>query len=455
MADTPQKILRIGILQGSTFVEERLLRRRHTVSVGQDAKNTFAILDAALPATQTVFEWTGGAFHLRFNDAMTGKLGVGQRGPDGGAVHFSKLKTLGLARPHPDGGFSIALSQTSRGQVKLGDVTVLFQFVDAPPAPSRLQLPKAVRGGLVNTLDWPFVTTLLASFAVQVFAVAFIVTQDYPEAPRPEIADRFLNPVLLQIQPPATTAAPASEAPDEKADPDEPADAPAAAPRSQAARTPTPKTAERRMQAGVKKKTFLGVIGSNGDDPSDVVENILGDGASIAAMNTAFDGAGLAVNEAGERDRRRDVKAIGATANLGPDTLAGKGLGDVRVATGRKAQEVRVRGKFIPKRIKSDDIIGGSMSPEGVSSVIRRRGRAVRACYEKALGRNNRLGGKVVLRFVVQESGRVSSVKVAQNTLGESTVAACLARGIKRWRFPKPQGGPATIEFPFVLTPAN
>ena len=139
----------------------------------------------------------GGAFHLRITDAMAGKLGVNAT-----SVDFAKLKSLGLARPHPNGGLTIALSETSRGQVQLGDLTILFQFVEPPPAPSRLQLPKAVRGGLLNSLDWPFVNMLLVSFAVQVFGVAFIVTQDYPEAPRPEAIDRFLNPVLLQIQPP-------------------------------------------------------------------------------------------------------------------------------------------------------------------------------------------------------------------------------------------------------------
>ncbi|MGK0362116.1 MAG: TonB family protein [Bradymonadia bacterium] len=449
------KILRIGVLHGAALIEERLLRARQSVTVGQDAKNTFAMPLASLPDSYTVFDWVGGAFHLRITEAMAGKVGVGQLGADEGAVDFAKLKALGLARPHPKGGLTIALSEASRGQVKLGDLTILFQFVDPPPAPSRLQLPKAVRGGLLNTLDWPFVATLLASFAVQVFAVAFIVNQDYPEVPRPEISDRFLNPILAQMQPPAVRA-PASKATNETVDPQKTAAAPTVAPRPTIAKRPTPKTSERSlMQAGVRDKTILvGVIGSQGEDASDFVEDLLGDGVSSAAMNSAFDGVGLATNGERGRDSRRDTAAIGATANLGANTLAGKGLGRT-IAAEKKGAEARVRGEFKLKHIKDDDIVGGTMSPKEISKAIKRRGRAIRACYEKALGRNNALAGKVVLRFVVQESGRVSSARVAHNTMGEPTVGACLARNIKRWRFPKPKGGSATVEFPFIFTRAD
>ena len=458
MADQDsQKILRIGILQGTAFIEERLLRARHSVTVGQAASNTFAIPSDALPQSQTIFDWTGGAFHLRITESMAGKLGVGQLAGEEGAVDFGKLKSLGLARPHPNGGLTIALSETSRGQVKIGDLTILFQFVDAPPAPSRLQLPKAVRGGVFNTLDWPFVATLLASFAVQVFAVAFIVTQDYEEVPRPEIADRFLNPVLLQIQPPVVKATPASTAPEEALDPQKTVAAPPkAAPQKAVAKRPAATTTPERvqMQAGVKRKTFLGVIGSEGGDNADFVQNLLGDGVSSAAMNTAFDGAGLATNGDFKRDKRRAPKDIGATANLGPNALMGKGLGRT-IAAEKKGAEKRIRGQFKTKRLKDDDIIGGTMSPKAISNAIKRRGRAIRACYEKALGRKNSLAGKVVMRFVVQESGRVSSARVASDSLGDSTVGACLVRTVKRMRFPPPQGGSATVEFPFIFTPAN
>ena len=43
------KILRIGIIQGGRIVEERLVRKRENITIGQSAKNMFIVLSNALP----------------------------------------------------------------------------------------------------------------------------------------------------------------------------------------------------------------------------------------------------------------------------------------------------------------------------------------------------------------------------------------------------------------------
>ena len=52
------KILRIGIIQGARIVEERLVRKRQDVTIGQSTKNMFVIPTEALPKTFTLFEVT-------------------------------------------------------------------------------------------------------------------------------------------------------------------------------------------------------------------------------------------------------------------------------------------------------------------------------------------------------------------------------------------------------------
>ena len=39
----PSKILRVGVIQGGKIIEERHLKRRDTVTIGQDAGNTFVV----------------------------------------------------------------------------------------------------------------------------------------------------------------------------------------------------------------------------------------------------------------------------------------------------------------------------------------------------------------------------------------------------------------------------
>ena len=190
MADSrDHKILRIGLIQNGKIVEERLLRRRESVTVGQSPRNTFVISSVAgFPKTYPLFEMKSGRYALNFRAGMNGKVSVGD------SVHdFKTLRAQKLARKKGE-GYVLSLSEKSRGKVVIGDVVVLFQFVTPPPPPSKLQLPAALKGSLGQRMEWPFITALLVSFSLQVFSLAIVLTGDYPVEPmgRHTIPDRFL-----------------------------------------------------------------------------------------------------------------------------------------------------------------------------------------------------------------------------------------------------------------------
>ena len=69
-----QRILRIGVLLGGKIVEERLIRERVPVSVGQSMKNTFSIPIEGLPLEFTLFALDEGKYSLRFLNKMDGRL---------------------------------------------------------------------------------------------------------------------------------------------------------------------------------------------------------------------------------------------------------------------------------------------------------------------------------------------------------------------------------------------
>lgn len=455
-----RKILRIGIIQNKEFVEERLLRKRHSVTVGQTAKNTFAVPSGSLPESHTLFELKSGVYHLRMLDGMTGKVGIGDS-----SLTLDALKAKGLAKPHPDGGLDVPLSDRSRGRIVIGDVVLLFQFVVPPPPPSRLQLPAAVRGGILNTLDWPFVTTLLASFVIQVFSVAFIVTRDYPEPPSgiENLDQRWVE--ILNVKPvikaqPKETAA----KDDEEKDPEK------TEPKEEVKKKPEKKKVEkvvqearkkarekRRVVSNVRRKTIIGVLGTKGGDGAALVKDLLGGGAADIAMKDAFDGTvGLVADgSAGRPDSRRKISGTGSTADLGAKDLTAKGpTGPVK--SGSKGREVKVSGKVKIKRLSNDEMVGtGVLDSNSVSRVVSRRSKAIKNCYEKRLKVNNKLKGKVKIRFTIEQSGRVSKASVTANTTGDSIVGSCIVSQIKRWRFPKPDGGSVTVSFPFLFTPST
>ncbi|MCB9547274.1 MAG: AgmX/PglI C-terminal domain-containing protein [Myxococcales bacterium] len=454
------KILRVGIIQNNEFIEERLLRKRHSVTIGQASGNTFSVPSSSLPRQFALFELKGGQYHLNIRPGMSGKVAV-----DDQPLDFDALRGKGLARPSGtgDGQLSMALSEGHRGRVVVGDVTFLFQFVTPPPPPSRLQLPAAVRGGLVRSLDWPFVTTVLASFVVQVFSIAFIVTRDYPEPPRgiDALPDRFVRMLEADVKPPEVKKEEVSdEKKDEEKDPDKVEEkVEKVEPKKAVERSPeeVAKKVEKARVARVRNNTILKFIGTNGGDGEGSIVDTLKSGAIDLKMAEAFDGAsGLQVADSEDqvRDRRMaGLSGTGRVAGIDNDALRAKDTGPVE--TGAK-REVAVKGSVELKRLRDDDVVGtGVLSPASIASVVGRRKSAIKSCYEKQLRHNSKLAGKVRIQFTIEQSGRVSSVKVVEDTLSDPLVGKCIANAVQRFRFDKPDGGSVTVAFPFVFAPSS
>ena len=142
-----QRILRIGVLLGGKIVEERLIRERVPVSIGQSMKNTFSIPIEGLPLEFTMFAIDEGRYSLRYLDKMDGRLS-----DSGGQVNtLDALKAKGASKA--DNYWQVRLSDSARGKLSLGDLTVLFQFVTEPPRQPKPMLPASVRGTFADRFD--------------------------------------------------------------------------------------------------------------------------------------------------------------------------------------------------------------------------------------------------------------------------------------------------------------
>src|SRR5205814_8166362 len=71
------KILRIGIIQGGRIVEERLVRKRENITIGQSAKNMFVVPSDVLPRHWLLFEVTGNRYVAHFSEGMDARIAVG------------------------------------------------------------------------------------------------------------------------------------------------------------------------------------------------------------------------------------------------------------------------------------------------------------------------------------------------------------------------------------------
>src|SRR5688572_6356978 len=70
---TGPKVLRIGVIQGGKIVEERIVRKRETVTVGSSEKNHFVVQGESVPTRFELFQLVGSDYILNFTDKMSGR----------------------------------------------------------------------------------------------------------------------------------------------------------------------------------------------------------------------------------------------------------------------------------------------------------------------------------------------------------------------------------------------
>jgi TonB family protein len=97
-------------------------------------------------------------------------------------------------------------------------------------------------------------------------------------------------------------------------------------------------------------------------------------------------------------------------------------------------------------------ILGG-LSQKVVGDVMQRHWLKFKYCYEKQLGREPDLRGKVVASFTIGPAGRVEEASVLQSTASSPDLEACLLRSLRRLLFPTPRGGGEVIvTYPFLFS---
>lgn len=110
-------------------------------------------------------------------------------------------------------------------------------------------------------------------------------------------------------------------------------------------------------------------------------------------------------------------------------------------------------GPALPPRHPGSEI-SSSLAPAVIRRVVRRHSNEVRSCYAQGLAQDPRLSGRVTVRFVIGSEGRVIGVTVVEDTLPSPSVGECIARAVRRWEFPPPEGGVVTVTYPFTLNAA-
>jgi hypothetical protein len=93
----------------------------------------------------------------------------------------------------------------------------------------------------------------------------------------------------------------------------------------------------------------------------------------------------------------------------------------------------------------------GRLPPVVIRQVVRASYGAFRRCYERGLVTSPKLEGRVTVRFVIDQDGRVGHVANDGSDLPSDDVVNCVLQGFRAIHFPPPKGGTVTVHYPILL----
>lgn len=460
------KVLRVGVIQGGKIIEERIIRKRETVTVGGSERNHFVINAPGLASRFELFQLVGNDYILNFTESMSGRVGL-----PAGVQSLEQLRTSGAAR-NAGTHFQVKLNDNSRGKVVIGEVTLLFQFVTPPPVQPRPQLPAAARGGFAKSIDWMFTAFVLFSFMTHFGFVVYLENADWPieqgigvipeeiadlifvedEPPPPEVVDQDL-PSDLPAETPSEPAP--TKANTDKGDSDKPdkGGGEAPGPKSDTPGRVAEATARMAEEAAAAAEALL--LGALSADGGGALADVLAGGAVTGSAEEVLAqaaGVGVATNSSGGTLRTRSGGGS-ETRTSGLGSLGAASGGGKAVSEGGALGERAVSGNI---KLEDGDEIGGTgeFDAKRVVAEVKKRLGAIKSCYERELRRNPTLQGKVTVEFTIEQSGTISKARATENTTGDAAVASCVVNAVKAFRFnPGPEGGSVTFSYPFVFAP--
>lgn len=431
-ATTPA--LRIALIHGGRIIEDRTLDagKKTTITVGADSKNTFCVPMGEVPKSVSLFKVTREGAQLMSAGSLEGRVSLG--GPEQSLAEVPA---------------NLTLMKGSKGRVKVGDVTVLFQMVTPPAAAPLPELPKGAKG-VVAQLDRAFVIAMAFSFLAHLVGAGYVMSQPTPVEPDLSLADwqqqdRFeatLMPIPKQVQEkaPEKTKDPIAEAP--KKEPEKTKAPVAEAP----AKSKTTTASAEAVKARLSKMGMLAVIGSVGGEGG-VVGDLLKDSSNVGSLAEVMKN-GVQVATA-EDVLKLKLQGSETGTTVGVSVMGTDGVKNVVL---EEKKTVSIAGRVREETITVD---APDISSEALTNWMRGRRGAIVSCYERELKRDHSLSGRLVLKFIVSTRGRVTDLDLTEGTMQNAAVRECITSIAKNWVLPFTPEDEVPVAFPFVFSPVN
>ncbi len=467
-----RRVLRVGWVEGAQLREERVFRDPTEVTVGRHERSTFVCAGDRTPARFALFVPEGGSYRLHFTDAMDGRIARPE-----GVVTLATLRDQGRARRERD-GWSIALDVHARGKVQVGEASVLFQFVPAPPPATRPQLPVAIRERPLARADWTY-NSCLAGFLFLAFGAVSFVEYGYDPVVEDTADDsanvvRLVMPALEEPAPPPPTVQPTDATPTDREALNDRRDENTDHPTPAHTAGPTHTPAARRDPAAVAAQAMesarrAGDAALHGFERSLEFNPLVGLRPGVGGVTDRI-AAGAEMNQTaddmanarGVDNSNRGIlrNTLTARADIGRRDLLGHGTRIVpqgpEITTGSTQQVVmRAPTGRIHVDTPEPPTGPGELPTEDVAGVIRRNLGGLQWCYTEGLRNHPSLQGRIEVHFTVGSTGRIAGAPGIQGFDESPEVRQCIGSRFRSMVFPQPAGGAVEFTFPFHFVPGS
>jgi hypothetical protein len=435
-------------------------------TIGTDPKATFHV-DNGLPVPLLpLLRSTGTDYEVLFTQQMVGDVREGDK-----LTPLPELVQSGRARPSVvAGAYALPIGNDARINLRLGDAT--FNIVSTPKA-RRMPVP-------VN-IDWGAQAYTGAIFAAMM--VFLLIIFSVPPDPRSLALDAFMNDqrfAKFLIKPPEQK----EEIPEwlkKKADDDAGGKGkrhkdeegkmgkkesknkaglyalkgPKDNPDMHLAKQLATEAAQKAGVLGILKSQQGSILASAfgrdsalGSDAADVLGGLVGTEVGEAY---GVGGLGLVGSGRGGGGTGEGTIGLGSLGTIGKGGGGGSGSG-----YGRGAGGLGGRRASAPEVVPGTAEVRGSLDKEIIRRIIRRHINEVKFCYERELVKTPNLMGRVMVQFTIAGTGSVLASMVQSSTMNNPPAEQCIAAAVRRWEFPKPQGGGiVVVTYPFVLKAAG
>lgn len=465
-------VLRVGVARDRQIVEERLVNFGQSVTIGSLQSNLFSVpgIESIIGDRYELFQFRNGMYHFLFTDQMSGVLQIADS-----KVTLENLRNgdsvAGVRAVEKRGIYQVSLPEMCKGKVEIGEYGFLFQSVSTPAVVVQHKKEDEISSGLDD--DDVIFFSLLGFFSVVAAGLMWWISMQ----PRPELLDQeeveelIAEYLDLEVEEPEEPVQEPSEEPD--TDENAVVDPNKVAEKVEAKETetpeptdkPTPKeqqevtkkaTASANMsdedraaaENAVSKSFLFQAIGTIGEGNGVVTSAFGGGDAANVDLDQVLDGVTdgqMAVNDAQMSVKGQMDKSGKATTKVGVVSADGKG-GSATVGSGPKT--------VVPKsvaKIQKIDTAMGSCS-DGINKTVRKYLSQVKTCHDISLKNNPGVEGRVEIEVEIMD-GKVAGTSMLKNSTGDTKVASCIEKKIRRWKFPAECSDIAVL--PFALSPKN